>query len=296
MEQSTIIAKRSTGHRILHFPLTKIVIGCILLIVVVTAGGMTATWLFGQTGLGKDPRNLLTALVTAVLSIGTYTLLFRYYEKRKITELSVSGMGRHLLQGALLGALLQSLTILLIYLNDGFFIVSVNPWSFLVPPLTMAFTSAIFEELLIRGIIFRVIEEKLGSYIALILSALIFGALHLANPNSTFAAALGLAIQAGLLLGAAYIYARNLWFPIAIHFAWNFTQSGIYGASVSGNAISRTLFTTRIEGPEWLTGGAFGPEGSVQATLFCLAAAVVLMAFSHRRGRLVMPFWKNRQA
>src|SRR5690606_38179680 len=111
------------------------------------------------------------------------------------------------------------------------------------PPLTMAFTSAIFEEILLRGIIFRILEEKLGSYIALFISALIFGALHLANPNSSITAAVGLAIQAGLLLGAAYIYTRNLWFPIAIHFAWNFTQSAVFGANVSGGSISKTLIT-----------------------------------------------------
>ena len=83
----------------------------------------------------------------------------------------------------------------------------------------MAFTSAIFEEILFRGILFRVIEDKLGSYLSLLISALIFGFLHIANPNSSFVTEVGLAIQAGLLLGSAYIYAKNLWFPIAIHFA-----------------------------------------------------------------------------
>lgn len=146
----------------------------------------------------------------------------------------------------------------------------------------MAFTSAIFEEILVRGIIFRIMEEKLGSYIALIISALIFGALHLANPNATIATAFGLAIQAGLLLGAAFIYSKNLWFPIAIHFAWNFMQSAIYGANVSGNAIKKTLIVSKIEGPDWLTGGEFGPEGSIQATVFCFIATLGLLFLCHK--------------
>jgi len=157
----------------------------------------------------------------------------------------------------------------------------------------MAFTSAIFEETLLRGIIFRVLEEKLGSYIALIISAALFGLLHLANPNSSLIAGIGLAIQAGLLLAAAYIYSRNLWFPIAIHFAWNFTQSAIFGASVSGIAISKTLITSKIEGAQWFTGGQFGPEGSIQATLFCLVATIILLILSHREGKIIYPYWKK---
>lgn len=98
-------------------------------------------------------------------------------------------------------------------------------------------------------------------------------------------AGIGLAIQAGLLLGAAYIYSGNLWFPIAIHFAWNFTQSTIFGANVSGNKISKTLITSKIQGAEWFTGGQFGPEGSIQATLFCFIATIILLVLSHREGK-----------
>jgi len=157
----------------------------------------------------------------------------------------------------------------------------------------MAFTAAISEEILIRGILFRHLEEKLGSYIALAISALIFGALHLANPNSSLVAGIGIALQAGVLLGAAFIYSKNLWFPIALHFAWNFTQSGIFGARTSGNEMSKSFLTTKIEGSEIITGGEFGPEGSIQATLFCLIAAITLMALNVKQNKIVAPYWKN---
>lgn len=222
-----------------------------------------------------------------------YSYLFKFYEKRKITEFSKNNIVKNITIGIVLGVVLQSLTILVIYLKGGYSVISINPILFIIPALTMAFTSAIIEEILLRGIIFRIPEEKLGSYLALIISALLFGVMHLANPNSSPMAAIGLAVQAGLLLGAAYIYSRNLWFPIALHFAWNFTQSAIFGANVSGNSASKTLITSKIEGAEWFTGGQFGPEGSIQATLFCLIPTIILLVLSHKEGKIVKPYWKK---
>ncbi len=283
---------KNIGQRIFHFPVTKILIG---IIVVVGIYGMSQNFLselLKLSSISKELNNLIVGIISAILAIISYIFLYRFYEKRKITEFSKKGIVKNLTTGILLGVILQSLTILVIYLKGGYSVLSINPIIFIIPPLTMAFTSAIFEEILFRGIIFRMTEEKLGSYIALIISALIFGALHLANPNSSLSAGIGLAIQAGLLLAAAYIYSRNLWFPIALHFAWNFTQSAIFGANVSGNAISKTLITSKIEGAEWFTGGQFGPEGSIQATLFCLIATIILLILSHRKGNIIKPYWK----
>lgn len=291
MNKNKMDHKKKLGHRILHFSFTKIIIGIIVCVGVVSLGQEGLKSFFEFSALGREYKNLIISIVVAVLAVTSYIVLYKFYEKRKITELSVKGLSRNLFWGLVLGVLLQSLTIFVIYLYGGFSVVSVNSFIFLIPSLTMAFTSAIFEEILLRGIIFRLIEEKLGSYIALAISALIFGALHLANPNSSIVAALGIAIQAGLLLGAAYIYSKNLWFPIALHFAWNFTQSGIFGASTSGHAISKSLLTTKIEGAELITGGQFGPEGSIQATLFCLIAAIILLILSHRQNKIIKPYW-----
>jgi len=285
--------KKSIGQKILHFPLTKIIIGLIVCGGIVGVGQILFQKLLELTSIDKDLKNLIGGIFVAILAIISYTYLFKFYEKRKITEFSRKGIVKNLTIGIVIGAILQSLTILIIYLKGGYSVISINPILFIIPPLTMAFTASIFEETLFRGVIFRITEEKLGSYLALIISALIFGALHLANPNSTLSAAIGLAIQAGLLLAAAYIYSRNLWFPIAIHFAWNFMQSAIFGANVSGNAISKTLITSKIEGAEWFTGGQFGPEGSIQATIFCLFATIILLILSHKEGKIIKPYWKK---
>lgn len=285
--------KNRIGQKILHFTLTKIIIGLLVCGGIVSVGQLLTGKLLKLSTLDKDIKNLITGIVVAILTMVSYTYLFKFYEKRKITEFSKVGIVKSLAIGIVLGVVLQSLTILVIYLKGGYSIVSINPILFLVPPLTMAFTSSIFEETLMRGIIFRITEEKLGSYFALIISAVLFGAMHLINPNSSLTAAIGLAIQAGLLLASAYIYSRNLWFPIAIHFAWNLTQSAIFGAKVSGNSISKTLITSKIEGAEWFTGGQFGPEGSIQATAFCFIATITLLILSHKEGKIINPYWKK---
>ncbi|WP_417358957.1 CPBP family intramembrane glutamic endopeptidase [Galbibacter sp.] len=284
---------KNITRKILHFPLTKIIVGISIIVGLFALSKNLLGKIFQTNLLSNDLINLIVNIISSILTIVAYIYLYKYYEKRKITEFSTNGIAKNLSLGILLGAVAQSLTILVIYFAGEYSIVSVNPILYILPALGMAFSSAIFEEILLRGILFRIVEEKLGSYIALFISALIFGLLHLLNPNSSLIAGIGLAIQAGLLLGAAYIYSRNLWFPIAIHFAWNFTQTAIYGANVSGNALSKTLITSRISGSEWFTGGQFGPEGSIQATVFGLLASVFLLFLSHKKGNIVKPYWKT---
>jgi membrane protease YdiL (CAAX protease family) len=285
--------KKSSVQKILHFPLTKIIIGFLVCGAVLGVGNLLMDKILDLTALDKDIKNLVTAIVVAVFGIVSYIYLFKFYEKREVTEFSKNGLLKSLTIGFIIGVVLQSLTILVIYLKGGYSIVSINPILFLIPPLRMALTSALFEEILMRGIIFRITEEKLGSYFALFISAILFGAMHLGNPNSSLLMGIGLAIEAGLLLAAAYIYSRNLWFPIAIHFAWNFTQTAIFGANVSGATISKTFITSKIEGAEWFTGGQFGPEGSVQATVFCLIVTIILLILSHKEGKIISPYWKK---
>ena len=284
--------KKKIGQKILYSPVVKIIIGLIVCGGVGVLGEILISKLLDLSGVNQM-RYLIVGIFTAILAIVSYSVLYKIYEKREITELSINGIGKNLIIGVIFGAVLQSLTILVIYLKGGYTVVSINPFVFILPSLTISFAVAISEEILIRGILFRIIEEKLGSYLALFISAFIFGALHLFNPNSSLIVGIGLAIQAGLLLAAAYMYSRNLWFPIAIHFAWNFTQGGIFGANVSGGGLSKTLITSQIEGAKWFTGGEFGPEGSIQATIFCLTATIILLILCHKKGKIIKPYWNK---
>lgn len=283
----------SIFHRIIHFPLTRIVIG---FLVVAFTYGMTQGALgffIEATSISDNWRRLFIGIISSIVAAGVYIILYKYYEKRDITEFSLKRSGTSILSGILLGIMLQSLTILVIYIMAKYEIISVNNFIAILPAMTLAFTAAVFEEILLRGIIFRITEESLGSYLALLISAILFGAMHIGNPNATIITSAGIAIQAGLLLGVAYMYTRNLWFPIAIHFAWNFLQSGIFGAAVSGHKIEQSLLTAEIDGPTLWTGGAFGPEGSLQATIFCVIAMLGLLYLCHKNKKIVLPFWKR---
>ena len=277
--------------KILTHPVSRIILGIAVCLVAFIITQNISSVLLKDTG--KEIRNFVKGIVASVAVIFTYRQFYRWIEKREITELS-KNIIKNLVLGLAIGITIQCLIILVIWLNHGFKVLAVNPASFIIIPLTVAFSVAIFEEILIRGIIFRIIEEKLGSYIALAVSAVIFGALHLFNPHTTFISAACIAIEAGLLLGAAYIYSRSLWLPIAIHFAWNFMQSGIFGAVTSGNDNTPGLMTTKLTGAEWITGGTFGPEGTVQATILCLIATGILMNLNIRTGKLIERPLKSR--
>lgn len=284
----TLTAKQ----KIFNSPATKMLLALLIFIIVVVIGQQIASKLLSLTPLDKNVRNLLKGFFVSSACILSYILFFKNFEKREITEFSSKGLAQNLAMGTFIGFVMQSLTILIIYLNGSYSVVAVNPVSFILIPFALMFTVAIIEEVLVRGIIFRIIEEKLGSYIALSISAFIFGALHLANPNSSFLSTLCITI-AGFLFGAAFIYSRSLWLPIGLHFAWNFTQSGIFGAITSGNEKTNSLLEAKIQGLEFITGGDFGPEGSIQATIICFIATAVFLILSHKQNKIIRPYWKK---
>jgi uncharacterized protein len=287
--------KNKEVSALLHAPLARIIFGLIVCIAINLGLQLLITKALDRTTFSLPAKSIIKGLIVSFLFIYGYIKFYAFYEKRAITEFSSKKIGRYILIGLMLGAVLQGLTIAVIWLNNGFHIVSVNQWMGLWPLVFSGAAVAIIEETLFRGIIFRISEEKLGTYLALVLSALIFGALHLLNAHSTIASALAVAVEAGLLLGAAFVYSRNLWFPIAIHFAWNFTQTGIFGAVTSGNALHVSLLTSTISGNTMISGGAFGPEGSIQAMLFCSAAAILLLIICHKQHKIIAPYWSNAQ-
>jgi hypothetical protein len=98
---------------------------------------------------------------------------------------------------------------------------------------------------------------------ALLASSLLFGLMHIAQPGATWWSSLAIAIEAGLLLGAAYKWSGTLWLPIGIHWSWNFFQGNVFGFAVSGSDAGASLLQSRVQGPDILTGGPFGAEASI---------------------------------
>ena len=279
--------------KFLYNPLTKIIIGIIVIGFAVAIGQLGGNALLEKVHISTDYKNVIVGILIAALALASYITLFSFYEKRQITELKFAHFGKNAGIGFSSGFILQSLVILVIYAYGGYSVLSINPISYVLPGFAIALASAIFEEILFRGIIFRLTEEKLGSTMALVVSALIFGLLHLQNKNSSFLSAMSIAVQAGVLLGASYIYSKNLWLPIFLHFAWNFAEAGIYGAVISGNTITKSLFTSKFSGSELITGGLFGPENSIQATVFCLILGIVFIIIAKRQNKFVKPYWKK---
>ena len=150
------------------------------------------------------------------------------------------------------------------------------------------------EELLFRGILFRHLEDFGGSWFALALTSGLFGVAHIFNPNATAFSSFAIAVEAGVLLGGAYMLTRSLWAPIGIHAAWNFTQGEVYDVPVSG--IDGTgLVEAKLSGPELLSGGSFGLEASVIALVIATAAGIWLVVRAVRAGHIVRPWWIRRK-
>ena len=120
----------------------------------------------------------------------------------------------------------------------------------------------IVEELMTRGYLFHVFIEGSNKWIAAIILSLAFSILHMFNPNFSAGGALNIFL-AGMLLSIAYIKTLSLWMPIGIHIAWNWTQGPLWGMNVSGMDITNSFLVSTPQGPELLSGGEFGAEGSL---------------------------------
>jgi uncharacterized protein len=226
-----------------------------------------------------DPMVLTTAL--GVVSCAIYVGYVRVVERRRVAELGRAGAARELGLGFLAGALLCSMTVLILWLLGVCTIRPGDGWMALLPALVAGLGVALFEEILFRAIGFRLLEERLGSGGALVVTAALFGAAHALN-GMTWAYCVAVAIEAGVLLAAGFMVTRRLWLPIGMHAAWNSVKMGVFGTSAMGGE-SRAVFATELHGPDILTGGRLGPDVSVVAVALCLAAAIALLALAWRR-------------
>jgi len=275
--------------KILQFPATRIFLGAFWIIFAVVG---TQTFFASLIGSNSLLLLLVGMVVTIGVALGAYFTFVRAIEKRPVTELSTSGALRELGLGVLVGTGLFTAVIALLWLLGYYTVTGSNSLANVWPMLTLAATTAVFEELLFRGILFRIIEEPLGTWLDLAFSALLFGILHLGNPNATLWAATAIAIEAGILLAAGYMFTRRLWLVIGIHFAWNFVQGGIFGVAVSGNEGAGVLQSS-LSGPVLLSGGAFGAEGSIFAVMFCLAAGLYFVRLAYRKRPFTTPIWRR---
>lgn len=257
-----------------------IMFSLLLLVMVVTAP-------LNEAAGGNPLTALLVGVSTALLALGCYVGLVRWLEDRRPEELALAEAAPGLGRGAALGFGLFTATILAIAIFGGY---RVEGWgSFGGALIALGFMScvAVTEELVFRGVLFRLMEVKLGTWGALGWSGLIFGMVHLVNPSIGFWGAVAITVEAGFLLGAAYAATRSLWLPIGLHLAWNTSLAGIYGTGIGGTDVGTgSLLEGTISGSAVLTGGQSGPEASLLAILLCVGATVAFLLLAKRRGRL----------
>lgn len=281
--------------RVLRMPGVLLVIGLVLMSLATAVAVWAMGFVDGLIGSPpNDPGLIPGAIVYDLVLVAAYWLLVRKVEGRPFTDFAPRGAAAELGSGILLGAVLMSATIGIMALIGMYRVTGTESAAVLIPMLALSLTSGVGEEILLRGVIFRLVERGLGSWIALLISALLFGAAHLGNPNAGLFPALAIAVEAGILLAAIYMVTRRLWAAIGLHAGWNFFQGGIWGVPVSGIDTKGVLVSER-SGPELLTGGAFGAEASIVAVALATATGIALLVIAHRRGQFVQPFWVRRR-
>jgi hypothetical protein len=279
--------KRAEVQKLRHSVVAKIIIGILVIAGAVFLVEGRGKILVDKTALNSDTKNVIIALTDATVTVVFYIILFKKIENRQIAELSAATFIRNAIPGFLIGLMLQSLFVLIIALTANYSIVKVNPVSSLVPAFTTSVTAGFVAMIILIGVVFRLIEQRAGTAIALLIFLVLFPILHLNAKGSSFLFVLAVAVQNGLMLPASYIARRSLWFPIFIHFGWDFAEPGIFGGINPSNSITSGLFSGKISGSTILTGGQTGPQSSIQAVIICFLTGMLFLWLAKRRGNFL---------
>ena len=285
-------AVKPLWKRILDFPLVTLIVA-IVLFVLANAIAFQVNKLLPP----MDPTAKLAAqgAIGIAIVLLVYKLAIRHLGERPRDDLRLADMPKGLGIGLLIGLVLFSAVVGVAALADVYNIVGEGSTSELLRLLiAVAILPGFMEELLFRGILFRWIEELGGSWVALLITSALFGLGHYYNPNATALSSFAIGLEAGLMLGAAYMLTRNLWMAIGLHAAWNFTQGWIFDVPVSGMD-TNGMVEARLSGPELLSGGAFGLEASIIAMILATGAGVFLLVLAIKRGELMQPWWVRRR-
>ena len=275
------------AHRILRFTLTRIVLALVFFMVPFLLIQAGATHFFEEKLFSR-----LGQFFGACMGCLSYAFYVVKIEKRAVSELALPGALREYSAGFVLGGLMVCLSVAAIAAFGGVRTLSLASGSVIALPLLMHITVGLIEEMVMRGIFFRVVQESVGSWLALLASGLVFGAMHMINDNISVLAIANIAL-AGVFFAAAFLLTGRLWLCAALHAGWNFFQDGVFSLAVSGHEVKAGLFVTELSGPDWLTGGAFGIEGSAVDLVLVALATTAMVMLAQRRGRMVPPTWRR---
>ncbi|MBM6856377.1 CPBP family intramembrane glutamic endopeptidase [Caecibacteroides pullorum] len=236
---------------------------------------------------GSLPSFFLERLLMLVGYLSAAILVLRWRKlPLSLLGMSLRGRGKDLLAGLGVAVLLYAVGFGTSLLMGTVEIASVQ-WipRDLLGTLLFFLLVAVTEEVMLRGFVLgRMLSAGMNRFVALFLSSALFSAMHLFNPNFALLPFVNI-LLAGCLLGASFLYTRNLCFPVVLHWFWNWLQGPVLGYEVSGMDSGETLLTLRLTGSDLLTGGSFGFEGSLLCTVLLVVGTLAIVGYYERRGR-----------
>jgi len=263
---------------VLTFMLGAIISWCVGFIPFPDEGDVLLTW----KEVGSRGGNCLAMIFAAYI-------VLRWVDRRPFVLLGLNllqGWKRDFGLGLGIGIVMISVTLAVLWAG-GWMSLSLNDITpILLVGITKAilvfFVAALMEELLLRGYPLQAFIEGSRVWIAVILLSSIFSVLHLDNPDSTIPSSLNIFL-AGILLSACYLKTRSLWLPTGLHLGWNWTQASFWGMGVSGYHVKSSVFSAEAQGADWISGGKFGAEASIIATVV-IAVVIYLVWTTNKLG------------
>jgi hypothetical protein len=290
----TVAAERPTWRKFIDFPLVALVVSAALYIGATVLGAMVGK--FVPASLGPEWVAIAHAALIIVPVLLVYKLVIVRLGEQPRDDLRWNAeAGKNLGLGLLIGFLIMASAVAIAAIVGVYRITGPGDTSRVVLELVAtAIMPGIMEELAFRGILFRWIEDFGGSWAALLVTSALFGLAHILNPNATWFSSFAIAVEAGVLLGGAYMLTRSLWLPMGLHAAWNFTQGEIFDVPVSG-IDEHGLVQAKLSGPALLSGGQFGLEASIIGLVLATAVGVWIVWLAVKRGKVVQPWWARRR-
>ncbi|MCR9017516.1 CPBP family intramembrane glutamic endopeptidase [Aquiflexum gelatinilyticum] len=274
-----------TIKRVLYFPITKIIIGIVVCFALfVSIQNFVLKPFFYSIIQDKNIANPIIHCVSILVLLGSYYFLFRLYDQRKITELSLKHLPKEMFGGFLLGFLTISLSIFILYLLGYYQVISITTTNYPVKLFTTLLVAALIEDLFHRGLIVREMENWLGTNVAIVIG-MVVELQHIFNPHSNLFSFFYYLIW-GFSMAMMFIYTKRIWLPYFFHIGWNFAQP-FYGSNLTGLDDMGSIIQSEFDGPEFLTGGAVGIEDSIFTALFLLFIGITLYYLAKKEGKIV---------
>jgi membrane protease YdiL (CAAX protease family) len=240
---------------------------------------------FTMRAAAPDAARLAAVIVASIAMLAVYALAIRLGEARRTGELALMPLLPETLGGIAIGSLIMA-AIIGALAAAGMVTIEAVPVTHISASLKETIQSAVIEEALLRLVIFRLLWRAFGVWPALALAALLFGALHLGNPDATLFSAICLLAGEGIGAGL-YMLTGRPWLSIGMHAGWNFTQGWVFGSAVSGIGLfaGGPLVTRPVQGvAPFLSGGGFGPESSLFSLILSLVASIAILWLAWAKG------------